>query len=110
MGPIEEISGFWANLNHPTIEVDDTAVAVIRFKSGGLGSIVTSVSQKPGVYTKVHIHGSNGASVGVQTDGGATFIAGMTGIAEPPFNDCGRSPREEWLLAGWQAEDRERSG
>ena len=47
MGPIEEISGYWANLNHPTIEVDDTAVAVIRFQNGGLGSIVTSVSQKP---------------------------------------------------------------
>ena len=110
MGPIEEISGYWANLNHPSIEVDDTAVAVIRFKSGGLGSIVTSVSQKPGVYTKVHVHGSNGASVGVQTDGGATFIAGMTGMAEPPFNDVWTVPGEEALLAGWQAEDRERFG
>jgi UDP-N-acetyl-2-amino-2-deoxyglucuronate dehydrogenase len=110
MGPIEEISGYWANLNHPTIEVDDTAVAVLRFKNGGLGSIVTSVSQKPGVYTKVHIHGSNGASVGVQTDGGATFIAGMTGIVEPPFNDLWTIPGEESLLAGWQAEDRERFG
>jgi UDP-N-acetyl-2-amino-2-deoxyglucuronate dehydrogenase len=107
MGPIEEISGSWANLNHPSIEVDDTAVAVIRFKSGGLGSVVTSVSQKPGVYTKVHIHGSNGASVGVQTDAGATFIAGMTGIAEPPFNDVWTIPGEEPLLARWQAEDRE---
>ncbi len=110
MGPIEEISGYWANLNHPTIEVDDTAVAVVRFKNGGLGSIVTSVSQKPGVYTKVHIHGANGASVGVQTDGGATFIAGMTGIAEPPVNDLWTVPGEQSLLTGWQAEDRERFG
>ena len=31
MGPIEEISGRWANVNHPSVEVDDTAVAVIRF-------------------------------------------------------------------------------
>jgi UDP-N-acetyl-2-amino-2-deoxyglucuronate dehydrogenase len=110
MGPIEEISGYWANLNHPTVEVDDTAVAVIRFKNGGLGSIVSSVSQKPGVYTKVHIHGSNGASVGAQTDGGSTFIAGMTGIAEPPVNDLWTIQGEESLLAGWQAEDRERFG
>ncbi|HVS34726.1 MAG TPA: Gfo/Idh/MocA family oxidoreductase [Gemmataceae bacterium] len=108
MGPIEEISGCWANLNHPSIEVDDSAVAAIRFKNGGLGSIVTSVSQKPGVYTKVHVHGSNGASIGVQTDTGATFIAGMTGMAEPPFNDVWTVPGEEALLAGWQAEDRER--
>src|SRR5262249_36135943 len=80
MGEIDEVSGYWANLNHPYIEVDDTALAMIRFKSGGLGSIVTSLSQKPGIYTKVHIHGSSGASVGVQTDSGATFIAGMSSI------------------------------
>ena len=110
MGPIEEISGYWANLNHPSIEVDDSAVAVIRFKGGGLGSIVTSVSQNPGVYTKVHVHGANGASVGVQTDGGATFIAGVTMIAEPPVNDVWTVPGEEGLLAGWQAEDRDRFG
>jgi predicted dehydrogenase len=110
MGPIEEISGYWANLNHPSVEVDDTAVAVIRFKNGGLGSVVTSVSQKPGVYTKVHVHGSNGSSIGVQTDGGATFIAGVTMIAEAPFNDVWTVPGEEAQLAGWQAEDRERFG
>src|SRR5271165_4518051 len=64
MGPIEEISGAWANVNHPAIEVDDTALAMIRFKNGGLGSVVTSLSQRPGIYTKVHIHGASGASLG----------------------------------------------
>jgi hypothetical protein len=37
-----------------------------------------------GIYTKVQIHGSNGASVGVQTDTGATFVAGVSGITQPP--------------------------
>jgi len=106
MGEIEEISGYWANVNHPSVEVDDTAVALIRFRNGGLGSIITSVSQKPGVYTKVHIHGSNGASVGVQTDTGATFVAGMSGVSEPPFNDLWTIPGEEHLLPQFQAEDR----
>ena len=108
MGDIDEISGYWANLNHPTIEVEDTALAMIRFKSGGLGSIVTSVSQKPGIYTKVHVHGSNGASVGVETDRGATFVAGVSEIAEPPLNDVWTIPGEEHLLPGFQAEDRAR--
>ena len=76
LGDVEEVSGTWANLNHPEVEVDDTAVATLRFRNGGLGSIVTSLSQKPGLYTKVHVHGTNGASVGVETDRGATFIAG----------------------------------
>lgn len=106
MGDIEEISGYWANLNHPSVAVDDTAVATIRFRGGGLGAIVTSLSQRPGIYTKVHIHGSNGASVGVQTDTGATFVAGVSGIAEPPFNDLWTIPGEEHQLAQFQAEDR----
>ena len=108
MGEVEEISGNWANLNHPEIEVDDTAVATVRFKGGGLGSIVTSLSQRPGLYTKVHIHGTSGASVGVETDRGATFIAGVSEIAEPPLNDVWTIPGEEHRLAEFQAEDRER--
>jgi predicted dehydrogenase len=108
MGPVAEVSGYWANLNHPTVEVDDTAVAVLRFAGGGLGSIISSVSQKPGLYTKLHVHGSNGASVGVETDRGATFIAGMTPIAEPPLNDVWTIVGEEGRLAEFEAEDRGR--
>lgn len=105
MGEIEMVFGAWANLNHPYIEVEDTAVAVIRFKNGGLGNILVSNSQKPGLYGKVHIHGENGASLGVQTEGGAMFIAGMTNILEPPINDLWTVPGEEHLLSAWRAED-----
>ena len=108
MGPIEEVSGYWANVNHPTVEVDDTAVAVLRFKNGGLGSIVTSVAQRPGIFTTVHIHGTSGASVGVQTDRGATFVAGVSKVAEPALNDLWTIPGEESRLAEFQAEDRAR--
>ena len=87
LGPIDTLYGAWSNFNHPYIEVEDTAVAVIKFKSGALGSIVVSNSQNPALYGKVHIFGSNGAAVGVQTDGGTMFIAGMSGITEPPVND-----------------------
>jgi predicted dehydrogenase len=106
LGDVEEVTGYWANLNHPQIEVDDTAVASIRFRSGALGSVITSVSQKPGLYTKVHVHGTRGASVGVETDRGATFIAGVSAIAEPPLTDVWTIPGEEHLLAQFQAEDR----
>jgi UDP-N-acetyl-2-amino-2-deoxyglucuronate dehydrogenase len=105
---VAEVGGYWANLNHPSVEVEDSAVAILRFRGGGLGSIVSSLAQKPGIYTKVHIHGSNGASVGVETDRGATFIAGMSGISEPPLNDLWTIPGEEDRLATFQAEDRAR--
>jgi predicted dehydrogenase len=105
MGEIDEIFGYWANLNHPMIEVEDTAVTVIRFKSGALGNIIVSNSQNPALYGKVTVHGSNGASVGVQTDGGAMFIAGMSSITEPPLNDLWTVPGEENRLAQWRQED-----
>jgi UDP-N-acetyl-2-amino-2-deoxyglucuronate dehydrogenase len=107
MGPAEEVFGYWANLNHPTIEVEDTAVAVLRFSSGALGSIVLSNSQRPGLYGRVHVHGSNGASVGVQTETGSAFVAGVTTHVEPAFNDLWTIPGEEGMLAGWQRDDRD---
>lgn len=105
MGDIEEIYGIWRNMNHPYIEVEDTALAIVRFKSGAIGNILVSNSMKPGIYGKVHVHGDNGASVGVQTDGGAMFIAGMTGVSEPPVNDIWTVPGEENLLDQWKLED-----
>ena len=105
MGPIEEIHGYWDNFNHPYIEVEDSAVAVVKFKNGGLGSVFASNSQKPGIYARVHVHGTSGASAGVKTDGGAMFIAGMSAITEPPLNDLWTIPGEEKLLEKFRAED-----
>ena len=110
MGPIEELFGYWANLNHPYVEVEDTAVAVLRFRNGALGQIVVSNSQKPGLYGKIHVHGETGASVGVQTDGGSVFISGVSERVDPPINDLWTVPGEEHLLEQWQAKDRARAG
>lgn len=105
MGPIDQVFGFWANMNHPYIEVEDTAVAVVRFKSGALANILVSNSQNPAIHARVSVHGSNGASVGVQTDGGAMFVPGMTGIIDAPYNDVWTIPDEAGLLARWKEED-----
>ena len=105
MGPIDEVFGYWANLNHPYVEVEDTAIAAVRFKSGALGTILVSNSQKPGFFGKIHVHGENGASVGVQTDGGSPFVSGVTQATDPPITDIWTVPGEEHLLPQWQAED-----
>jgi predicted dehydrogenase len=105
MGPIDELFGYWANLNHPYIEVEDTAIAVIKFKNGGIGNIVVSNSQNPALYGNIHVHGDNGASIGVQTDGGAMFIAGTAGIIEPPYNDLWTIKGEEMFVEKWKKED-----
>jgi predicted dehydrogenase len=105
MGQADEVYGLWKNLNHPYIEVEDTALAIVKFKNGGVGNIIVSNSQKPGIYGKVHVHGENGASLGVQTDGGAMFVAGMSNVLEPPVNDLWTVPGEERLLDGWGKRD-----
>ncbi|MDR0382808.1 MAG: Gfo/Idh/MocA family oxidoreductase [Spirochaetaceae bacterium] len=105
MGRFQEVRGFCENINHPYIEVEDSVAASVRFANGGLGSFFASNSQKPGIYAKAHIHGSSGGSAGVQTDGGAMFVAGMSGITEPPVNDLWTIDGEQNLLAKFRAED-----
>jgi UDP-N-acetyl-2-amino-2-deoxyglucuronate dehydrogenase len=105
MGEVAEVFGYWANLNHPYIEVEDTAVAVVRFRNGGLGNIVVSNSQNPAIHARVAVHGENGATVGVQTDGGAMFVPGLTRITEAPFNDLWTIPGEGHHLPQWKDED-----
>lgn len=105
MGEVESLYGMWDTLNHPELEVEDTAAAVIRFKSGAMGNIVVSNSQNPALFGNVRVHGSNGASIGVQTDGGAMFIAGVSGITEPPVNDLWTVPGEQELLPQYKKED-----
>jgi predicted dehydrogenase len=108
MGSVDQLFGYWANFAHPDIEVEDTAVAVVKFKNGGLGTILVSNAQNPGLFGKIHVHGDNGASVGVQTDGGSPFIAGVTESIAPPINDIWTVPNEEILLDKWQMEDKDR--
>ena len=109
MGPAVELHGYWDTYNHPGIEVDDTVVASVRFKNGGMGSIVLSNSQRPGLWGKIHIHGSSGASVGAETDSGSPFISGVTEKMDPPFNDIWTVPGEENNLAAWNRDDRSRT-
>jgi UDP-N-acetyl-2-amino-2-deoxyglucuronate dehydrogenase len=105
MGPVDELYGYWDNFNHPTVEVDDTAIAVMRFRNGAVGQFLVSNSQKPGFYGKIHIHGSSGASVGAQVEGGSPFIAGVTSQVDPPMNDMWTIPGEEKMLSQWNEED-----
>ncbi len=108
MGDAAEAFGYWGNFNHPGIEVEDTAVAVVRFKSGAVANILASNSYHPALHGKISVLGSNGSLVGAQTDGGQMFIAGMTTIEEPPVTDFWTIPGEEGLLEAWRQEDTRR--
>ncbi|GAA2759766.1 Gfo/Idh/MocA family protein [Actinopolymorpha rutila] len=54
----------WADcLAHERIEVEDTAVATVRFASGALGVVHGTTAAYPGLTTKVHVHGDQGSAV-----------------------------------------------
>ena len=86
MGDVDTVYARWANLSHPYIEVEDNAVAAVTFRSGALGAIRMSTTSRYS-RTRVTVHGSNGASVGV--------------IEEPEgavgYNDLWSIPGEEGL-------------
>src|SRR5258706_7438844 len=68
MGPVTHIMGFTATLAHQRIEVEDTAVACLRFASGALGVIQATTSVYPGLPKTVAIHGDRGTVVVEQDD------------------------------------------
>lgn len=68
MGPATHVSAFTGLLAHERIEVEDTAVACLRFKSGALGVIQATTSVHPGYPKTIAIHGNKGSAVIEQED------------------------------------------
>src|SRR5262245_19376918 len=68
MGPVKQIVGFTDMLAHERIEVEDTAVACLRFKSGALGVLQATTSVYPGFPKTIAIHGDKGSAVVEQED------------------------------------------
>jgi UDP-N-acetyl-2-amino-2-deoxyglucuronate dehydrogenase len=62
MGPIVEVSAVYATENHQ-IEVEDTALAVVRFTSGAVGTIASSTAVFPGFAQRLEVSGTGGTVV-----------------------------------------------
>lgn len=62
MGPVESIMAFTDCLTHERIEVEDTAIAALRFKNGALGTIEATTSIWPGFTRRIEIHGNAGTA------------------------------------------------
>jgi UDP-N-acetyl-2-amino-2-deoxyglucuronate dehydrogenase len=99
LGPVDVVFGLYHNLGHRDmrLEVDDNAVAAIRFRSGAIATLSASVSVKPASVARVTVHGDNGASASVceVTEWGGDYV-----------NDIWTIPGEEGLPAAWAAADR----
>ena len=63
MGPVAEVSAHTALLAHERIDVEDTAVATLKFANGALGTIVGTTASFPGYLKRVEISGSKGSAI-----------------------------------------------
>jgi UDP-N-acetyl-2-amino-2-deoxyglucuronate dehydrogenase len=68
MGDVIAVSAMTATLAHERIEVEDTAVATVRFANGALGVIEAATSAFPGLLKRTEIHGSQGSARVEQDD------------------------------------------
>jgi UDP-N-acetyl-2-amino-2-deoxyglucuronate dehydrogenase len=62
MGPVTEVTAVCATQAHQ-VEVEDTALAIVRFASGALGTIVSSTAVYPGFSQRLEITGTEGTVI-----------------------------------------------
>ncbi len=63
MGPVKSVQAFTDTLAHDRIEVEDVAVAALRFENGALGVIEGTTATYPGMFKKTEICGTKGTAV-----------------------------------------------
>ncbi|ADY51709.1 oxidoreductase domain protein [Pseudopedobacter saltans DSM 12145] len=63
MGEVESVQAMTGNFRHEEIEVEDTVVAILRFKNGALGTIECSTALYPGFLKRIEITGTEGSAV-----------------------------------------------
>ena len=80
MGPVTEVTAMCATQTHE-IEVEDTALASLRFSSGALGTIVASTSVFPGFAQRLEITGTDGT---VTIEDGAIVRRAFGGAGHEP--------------------------
>jgi UDP-N-acetyl-2-amino-2-deoxyglucuronate dehydrogenase len=74
-GPVDEAFAYAGTLNHERLEVEDTLVAVLRYRSGALGTFTAATSLYPGRPKGLDVHGTEG-SVGLRDDEIVTWEVG----------------------------------
>lgn len=63
LGEPDEVFAFTGCLAHEGIEVEDTSVAAIRFRSGALAVLHATTAAYPGLAVRLQIHGSQGSAI-----------------------------------------------
>lgn len=102
MGPVTEVFGYTANRAHPAIEVEDLAVASVKFQNGALGLIEGNTAAFPGFYARLDIYGTDGSAV-IVNDKLINWNLKCEGVTEADygFTSVENSIQNSGAIKGW---------
>ena len=83
----------FADSRHRSVEIEDTAGAVLRFANGALATITATVAAEPGFPHRLEVYGTNG---GIQIEGESVLRWGLA--------DESKATVEPWPVATEQAD------
>jgi UDP-N-acetyl-2-amino-2-deoxyglucuronate dehydrogenase len=89
MGPVTEVTAVCVTQAHQ-IEVEDTALAIVRFSSGAVGTILSSTAALPGFPQRLEITGTEGTVI--VEDGRIVRRAFGAGVRASTDPDGGAGP------------------
>ncbi|MFI6759771.1 Gfo/Idh/MocA family protein [Micromonospora sp. NPDC050417] len=101
LGQPVEVAAQTARLAHHGIEVEDVAVATIRFRSGALATLHATTAAYPGLGVRLQVHGTRGSAV-IDDDQLAYFhVAAGDDVAphRPPNQAAARVPAADLVGA-----------
>jgi UDP-N-acetyl-2-amino-2-deoxyglucuronate dehydrogenase len=98
LGEPLEVFAWTGRLAHERIEVEDTAVATIRFAEGALGVIEATTAAYPGMNARVQVHGDRGSAV-IDDDRLVYFHAAQAGERGPDLGAGSPDNQAEQVLA-----------
>jgi UDP-N-acetyl-2-amino-2-deoxyglucuronate dehydrogenase len=97
MGSVTEVTAYTGLLAHERIEVEDTAVAILKFIGGSLGTIVATTAAYPGLTATIAVHGDRGSAI-IDDDELSYFHAAGEGEEGDPYGAGGGENQAEQVM------------
>jgi len=63
MGPGQQVEARMTNLAHPSVDIEDTLLAFVRFANGAQGVVQASTALWPGTDVRIEINGTDGTAI-----------------------------------------------